>query len=86
MKRLLAKDFRYLLLVTEFDQEKFQGPPLSQPEERVRKYFGDFCEIERLESIVPDHVKLYQEHIATAIGPEVPMEVHETTYLLTPKK
>lgn len=79
MKKLLASDFRYLLLVTEYDQAKWQGVPFSQPEEKVRKYYN-WAEIERLFSWTPDHVKLYQKHMNN------PMEVKETTYLMTPKK
>lgn len=40
MKRLLAPNFRYLLLVTEFDDKLWTGVPFSQPEEKVRQYFG----------------------------------------------
>ncbi|XP_015791373.1 thiopurine S-methyltransferase [Tetranychus urticae] len=79
MKRLLAPDFRYLLLVTEFDDKIWTGVPFSQPEEKVREYFGDFCEIQKLESKIPDHVSLYQKHM------QAPLKVLETSYLLKPK-
>ncbi|RWS25518.1 putative thiopurine S-methyltransferase-like protein [Leptotrombidium deliense] len=58
---------------------KFNGVPFSQPEEKVRRFYGDFCNIEKLDSKIPDHVKLYQEHMSA------PLEVRETVYLLTPK-
>lgn len=79
IRRLLAPNFRYLLLVLEFDEAIFPGPPMSQPESKVRKYFGDFCNIEKLESRIPPHVKLYQEHMGK------PMEVRECVYFMTPK-
>jgi hypothetical protein len=78
MRRLLSSNFRYLLLVLEFDEDKFEGPPLSQPESKVRSFFSDFCNIEKLESRIPDHVGLYQKHMGN------PLEVRETTYLMTP--
>ncbi|RWS12839.1 putative thiopurine S-methyltransferase-like protein [Dinothrombium tinctorium] len=40
MKKLLVPNFRYLLLVTEFDDSQFNRVPYSQPEEKVRNYFG----------------------------------------------
>lgn len=42
MKRLLAQDFRYLLLVLEFDENLFKGPPFNTSEKRVRQMFGQF--------------------------------------------
>ncbi|KAI1278099.1 putative thiopurine S-methyltransferase [Halotydeus destructor] len=79
MQRLLAVNFRYLLLVLEFDSKLFTGLPYSQPEWKVRKYFGDFAHIEKLDSRIPDHVGLYQKHMGC------PLEVRETTYLLSSK-
>ena len=81
VRRLLAPNFRYLLLVLEFDQSKSNDPvPMPQPEEKVRSYFGSFCEIERLESKIPSHVGLYQKHMGN------PMEIKEVAYFMTPKK
>jgi len=79
MKKLLAADFRYLLLVTEYDQSKWDGVPFSQPEEKVKRFY-DWANIEKLFSWTPEHVKLYQKHMNN------PMEVKETTYLMTAKK
>lgn len=80
MKRLLANDFRYLLLVVEYDQSKWDGVPFSQPEEKVRSYYN-WCSIEKLRTWTPEHKKLYQSHMKNQV-----LEVQETTYLLTPKK
>lgn len=80
IRRLLSDNFRYLLLVLEFDAEKSSDPvPLPQPEEKVRRMFGEFCNIEKLESKIPNHVSLYQKHMGA------PLEVRETVYLMTPK-
>ena len=80
IRRLLGNNFRYLLLVLEFDQSKSKDPvPLSQPEEKVRKMFGDFCNIQKIESKVPNHVSLYQKHMGSQL------EVKETVYFMTPK-
>jgi len=81
IRRLLSEDFRYLLLVLEFDQSKSNDPvPMPQPEEKVREFYGSFCEIERLECKIPNHVGLYQKHMGN------PMEIKEVVYFMTPKK
>lgn len=81
IRRLLGPNFRYLLLVLEFDQSQSKDPvPMPQPEEKVRHFFGSFCEIERLESKIPNHVSLYQKHMGN------PMEIKEVVYFMTPKK
>ena len=80
IKRTLAPDFRYLLLVTEFDQSKFDGVPFSQPEEKVRRYYEEFCEVEKIFSWIPQHLGLYQKHMKADV------EVRETTYFMKPKK
>jgi len=81
IRRLLAPNFKYLLLVLEFDQSKSCDPvPMPQPEQKVRSYFGSFCHIEKLESRVPNHVGLYQRHMGN------PMDIRETVYFMTPKK
>lgn len=81
IRRLLAPDFRYLLLVLEFDQFKSNDPvPMPQPESKIRHFFGDFCEIEKMESKVPSHVNLYQKHMGN------PLDVKECVYFMTPKK
>jgi hypothetical protein len=81
IRRLLAPDFRYLLLVLEFDQSRSKDPvPMPQPEWKIRQYFGDFCHIEKMESKIPSHVSLYQKHMGD------PMEVRECVYFMTPKK
>lgn len=81
MRKLLAPDFRYLLLVTEYDQSKWNGVPFSQPEDKVRNYYN-WANIEKLMSWTPEHLKLYQKHMNNN---EI-LEVKETTYLMTPKK
>ena len=80
MKRLLATDFRYLLLVVEYDQSKWDGVPFSQPEEKVRRYYN-WANVEKLRTWTPEHKKLYQSHMKNQV-----LEVKETTYLLTPPK
>lgn len=40
IRRLLAPNFRYLLLVLEFDNSQWDGVPFSQPEEKVRRFYG----------------------------------------------
>ncbi len=40
MQRLLAPHFRYLLLVLEFDENIFKGPPFSVSEDRIRELMG----------------------------------------------
>jgi len=80
MKKLLAPDFRYLLLVLEFDDRMFKGPPFSVTEKRVHQMFGDFCKIEKQESSLPEHLNLYQKHMRQEL------EVRETVYLLTDKR
>jgi len=79
MRRLLAPNFRYLLLVLEFDDNIFKGPPFSVTEQRVRDLYGQFCNVKRLESSVPQHLQLYQKHMKEQIP------VLETVYLLTDK-
>jgi len=79
VRRLMAPNFRYLLLVLEFDETQFTDLPYNQPESKIHKYFGEFAEITKLESRVPDHVGVYQRHMGS------PLEVRETTYLLTAK-
>ena len=79
VRRLMAPNFRYLLLVLEFDDTEFTELPYNQPESKIHHYFGEFAEITKLESRVPDHVGVYQRHMGK------PMEVRETTYLLTAK-
>ncbi|XP_054167347.1 thiopurine S-methyltransferase-like [Oppia nitens] len=80
MRHLLAPDFHYLLLVLEFDDNLFKGPPFSISEERVNHLYGSFCNIDKLESTVPQHVQLYQNHMKQSI------QVQETVYLLTKKQ
>ena len=81
IRRLLAPDFRYLLLVLEFDASKSKDPvPMPQPEDKVRRFFGDFCHIEKVECNVPTHVSLYQKHMGQV------MEVKECVYFMTPKR
>jgi len=75
----MAPNFRYLLLVLEFDEQQFTDLPYNQPEAKIHQYFGDFAEITKLESRIPDHVGVYQRHMGS------PLEVRETTYLLTSK-
>ena len=40
IRKLLADNFRYLLLVVVYDQSKRNIPPFSQPEEKVRKFYN----------------------------------------------
>jgi hypothetical protein len=40
IKRLLAPDFRYLLLVLEFDENIFKGPPFSVSKDRIHELMG----------------------------------------------
>lgn len=81
IRKLLGPNFRYLLLVLEFDQSQSKDPvPLAQPEEKIHRMFGAFCHIEKLESKVPNHVSIYQKHMGA------PLEVKETVYFMTPKK
>ena len=78
IRRLLAPDFRYLLLVLEFDEAKSKDAvPMPQPEWKIRSYFGDFCEIEKMESKIPSHVSLYQKHMGNRTEKEDKMK-HET--------
>jgi hypothetical protein len=76
MRRLLSPDFRYLLLVTEYDMTKFRGVPFSQPEDKVRHFYS-WGQIQKVRSWIPDHLKLYQNHM------KAPLQVKETTYFVS---
>ncbi len=42
-------------------------------------FLGNFCNIRKIESSLPDHLQLYQKHMGE------PLEVRESVYLLTRK-
>lgn len=80
MRQLLADDFRYLLLVVEYDQSKWQSVPYSKPEKTVRRLY-DWANVQMLRRWTPDHKRLYHDHMKNAL-----LEVKETIYLMTPKR
>lgn len=80
MRQLLADDFRYLLLVVEYDQSKWQSVPYSKTEKTVRRLY-DWANVEMLRRWTPDHKRLYGDHMKNAL-----MDVKETIYLVTPKR
>jgi len=50
IKTLLSPRTRYLLNAINYDDTKAEGPPFSNTEEDVNKWFGDSCTIEKLEA------------------------------------
>lgn len=81
MRQLLADDFRYLLLVVEYDQSQWKSVPYSKSEELVRRLYGWANDVKKLRTWLPDHKRLYHEHMKNPL-----MEVKETAYLITGKR
>ena len=79
IRKLLAYDFRYLLLVVEYDKSKWNSIPFPQPEEKVRKFY-DWAKVEKLDTWVMAE-KTYQN-----LNNFVTLEVKEIMYLITPRK
>ena len=78
IRRLLADEFRYLLLVVEYDRSRWNSIPFTQPEEKVRKFY-DWANVEKLDAWTVNE-KRYQnlKDFAT-------LDVKEVVYLITPK-
>ena len=79
IRRLLADEFCYLLLVVDYDKSQWDSIPYPQPEEKVRKFYN-WANVEQLENEVV-HEKKYQN-----LTDFVTLEVKEVLYLITPKK
>jgi len=76
IRKLMADDFRYLLLVVEYDKSQLNSFPYPQPEEKVRKFY-DWATVEKLASWPMSEKR----------SPRLSkLDVNEAAYLITPKK
>lgn len=76
IKSLLSPHTRYLLNAISYDDTKAEGPPFSNTEEDVNKWFGDKCTIQKLDG----KDNLTDAHKQVGLTSFV-----ETAYLLRPK-
>lgn len=78
IRRLLADDFRYLLLVVDYDKSKWNSIPFPQSEEKIRKFY-DWANVEKIAAWTVNS-KRYQN-----LKDFTTLEVEEAVYLVTPK-
>ena len=89
IKRLLACDFNYLLVVVEYEEGTIQGPPFSISPTRINQLFGGFCNIQMVESHSRDiqcvESFLSSKDIDFDVGYLQQNQVKEVVYHLTRK-
>ena len=79
IRKLLADDFRYLLLIVDYDKSQWDSIPFSQPEEKVRKFY-DWAKVEKLGTWAL--AKESYPNMTTFLT----LKVKESVYLITSRK
>jgi thiopurine S-methyltransferase len=80
IKRMVRPQFRYMIQVLEYDQDKVMGPPFSITLQDMDQLYGDFASISNLVSSSEDIREKYIPDKFNGI------QVKEMLYLLTPKQ
>lgn len=82
MKQLLTWDnFRYLLLVYEYDEEAVEGPPYSVTEDQIRELFSDIANVSKIHEKGMDFDSRFRANKFSQSG----IDIREVIYLLQNK-
>lgn len=71
VKRLAKEAFRYLIITTEYDESKVQGPPFSVTKQDIENLYGSWATVEQLDlkTLQPDTKEYINEKFIKANVP-----------------
>jgi thiopurine S-methyltransferase len=82
MKQLLIWDnFRYLLLVYEYEEDSIEGPPFSVTEDQIRELFSDIADVSRIHDKAMSFDSRFRANKFSQSG----SDIREVIYLLQNK-